>query len=159
MLAMKLTLHIPEKVQALMERDKLLAEPVTRALKAGGLIVERRAKEKAAVDTGRLRASIASEMSSATSVSIGSVTKYAPYVEFGTRPHFPPLAALQPWARRHGFPAGRPGAYLVARAIAARGTRPQPFLVPALKESAGEIDRDLRQAADEIERRWEQSRG
>ena len=37
---------------------------------------------------------------------IGSNLEYAPHVEFGTRPHFPPLAAIQAWVHSKGL-AGR----------------------------------------------------
>lgn len=46
--------------------------------------------------------------------------KYATYVEHGTRPHFPPIAALQGWADRHGIPV-----WAVARKIAREGTEPR----------------------------------
>lgn len=50
-----------------------------------------------------------------------------------TRPHFPPIAAVQPWAMFRGFPA-RGGGFLVARAIAKKGTPIIPFLVIAAKK-------------------------
>jgi len=61
---------------------------------------------------------------------IKAESEYASYVEMGTRPHWPPVDALRPWA---GKVLGDENlAFLVARAISKRGTKPQPFLGPAL---------------------------
>ena len=127
--------------------------PAKEFLEKASALVERSAKEKVPVDTGRLRQSIASEIQT-TKARIGSNLTYAPFVEFGTRPHFPPLAAMQPWAVRHGFPTGRQGAFLVARAISIHGTKPRPYLFPALEENKSEIEGLLKELAAEVERRW-----
>jgi phage gpG-like protein len=55
---------------------------------------------------------------------------YASFVEFGTRPHFPPVDALKDWAAK--FLGDERLAFLVARAISRRGTLAKPFLGPAL---------------------------
>lgn len=48
--------------------------------------VNRKAKQKAPVDTGRLRSSIQMEaFKGGLAVEVGTNVKYAPYVEFGTR--------------------------------------------------------------------------
>lgn len=63
----------------------------------------------------------------------GNQVNYAPYVEFGRGPgKAPPVGPLKDWVRRvttkpEGF------AYYVQDKIAAEGTEPQPFLVPAFK--------------------------
>lgn len=94
-----------------------------------GLIIESKAKDKAPVDTGLLRAEVETRISDGGfTYEVFPTSKYAAFVEFGTKPHFPPPQALAGWARRHGL-SGRE--YLIARAIARRGTRPQPFLFPA----------------------------
>ena len=66
--------------------------------------------------------------------------RYSAAVEFGTRPHWPPRGALQPWARRHGFPSGAVGDFLVRRKIAREGTDPQPFMEPAVQDSRRDIE-------------------
>jgi len=138
-------------------RGKLAPEKVLGAIRAflrrSAFHVEAEAKKRAPVDTGRLRGSIGSEFAPLWAV-VGSKLAYAPHVEFGTRPHFPPPRALQPWAKRHGFPAGNAGAFLVARAIAWRGTKPQPYLLPAFNASMAAIQRYLDIATKAIERRW-----
>ena len=132
---------------------QLIAGPVKDFLAKSALTVESGAKLVAPVDTGRLRASITSDLKP-TRALVKAAVFYAAHVEFGTRPHWPPIAALQPWARRHGFPAGRLGAFLVARAIAKRGTRAQPFMRPALERALTPIRGFLRELAADIERRW-----
>ena len=148
------------KVSARMEGLKkalsdpaLIGQPMNRFLFRSGLAVERRAKIKAAVDTGRMRNAIRTVVEGFRAI-VGVFVHYAPHVEFGTRPHWPPIQAVERWARRHGFPA-RGGAFMVARAIARRGTRAQPFMRPAIRESQGDIYRFLRDAARDIERRWQ----
>ena len=132
-----------------------MAGPVKDFLAKSAFSIEARAKEKAPVDTGRLRSSIHTRLAPLRAV-ISANAHYAPYVEFGTRPHWPPLSAMQPWARRHGFPGGQRGAFLVARAIARHGTRPQPFMAPALHQSIPDIERFLEELAQDIEKRFEQ---
>ncbi len=65
-------------------------------------------------------------------VEIGPTAPHGPYVEFGTKPHFPPwkgpdAKGLEGWARRHGFDSAFP----VALAISKKGTPAKPFLLPA----------------------------
>lgn len=62
--------------------------------------------------------------------AVGSEAEYAPYVEFGTRPHFPPLDAIREWCVVRGIPVS--AAYPIARAIARRGLPERPFLYPAM---------------------------
>ena len=142
-----------EKLAKALSDPDIVAGPVKDFLHKSALTVERRAKEKAPVDTGRLRASITSEYQR-LSTTIGPSVTYGAFVEYGTRPHWPPLAALQPWARRHGFPSGARGAFLVALAISRRGTRAQPYMGPALEESKGDIDALLTEMKTGIETRW-----
>ncbi len=55
---------------------------------------------------------------------------YASYVEFPTKPHFPPIDALRDWAQK--FLGDAKLAFVVARAISRRGTYAHPFMGPAL---------------------------
>jgi hypothetical protein len=92
--------------------------------------------------------------------------KYAPAVEFGTKPHFPPPKALEGWVRRKGISAriarhthgGQTGkkkkvgttssedtraAFIIARAISKKGTQAHPFLQPAKEDLEKDMDRRL----------------
>jgi HK97 gp10 family phage protein len=132
-----------KKTQKRMEetaRD-LTGKPMMNAMRQATLIVQRDAKKFAPVDTGRLRASITPDvrvMTNTVEGVVGSNVKYAPYMELGTRPHWPPISALEVWARRHGIEA-----FLVARAIAQRGTRPRRFLQKAFEKNVNRIERLL----------------
>ena len=101
------------------------ADPVEHFTQYIGTRVATEAKKKAPRDTGRLARSIAFQFSGGA----GEVSVEAPYgmwVHEGTRPHWPPPSATRGWARRHGIPN-----FLVGRAIAEHGTRPQRFLAGA----------------------------
>jgi hypothetical protein len=117
-------------------------DPMVKATRESALMVTRNAKSNlvgyqdsyvGGVDTGRLRASITPEVRIAGNTIYGVVGTnvfYGPFVEYDTRPHWPPLKALEVWARRHGTTA-----YLVARAISIRGTRGKHYLEKGLDEA------------------------
>mgnify|MGYP001954082947 CR=1 FL=1 len=96
------------------------------------LNIQKEARRRAPVDTGRLRSAIVPSFGNGGLLAIiAARTNYAAFVEFGTSPHFPPPVALTGWARRHGM-AGME--FPIARAIARRGTPAQPFLFPAFEQ-------------------------
>lgn len=133
--------------------------PMLNAMRDAALMVERDAKNNlvgyespsvGGVDTGRLRASITPEVTThgdTVQGVVGSNVKYAPYVEFDTRPHWPPLAALEVWARRHHTTA-----YLVARAISIRGTIGKHYLQRAFDANKDKIEARLGKAVEGIVR-------
>lgn len=95
--------------------------------------IEVRAKQGCPVDEGELRASSRLRIEPGPRGPVGTLTfdaEHAVFVHEGTRPHWPPLRALERWASRHGFP----GPFLVAKAIALNGTKSVPFLWNALNE-------------------------
>ncbi len=89
---------------------------------AGG--IKQRITDAPRVDLGNLERGIhqttkRTATGAKTVVKPSSVAdKYAIFVEENTRPHWPPIAAITPWARRHGIEP-----FLVARAISIRGTK------------------------------------
>ena len=64
----------------------------------------------------------------------GAAQSYAAAVHEGTRPHFPPVDALKPWARK--FLGDEDLAFVVARKISRVGTKPTKFLERPLREAA-----------------------
>lgn len=107
--------------------------PVLNAFREATLILQRDAKINSPVDTGRLRASITPEVQSLGEDILGIVGSnvvYAPFMELGTRPHWPPLSALEVWARRHGTTA-----YIVCRAISKRGNLARHYLQNAFEKN------------------------
>ena len=101
------------------------------------LLVQRDAKRFSPVDTGRLRASITPEIRQrGTTIQgvVGSNVIYAAAAELGSRPHYPPISALQTWARRHGM-----NAYVLQRAIGRRGTKAHRFFQQAFEQNRDRI--------------------
>lgn len=91
------------------------------------------ARKNTPEDTGATKASITASIKNTNNGIegvIGSNKKSALWAEKGTRPHFPPIHAIEPWARRHGLVA-----YLVARAISRRGTKAHHMLENALEDN------------------------
>jgi len=122
---------------ALQNFPKTVAPYLRRASQTAAFEIERESKIKAPVDTGRLRASIATSLGVAN-MGITSIVQtnvnYAAAVHEGTKPHWPPIAQLEGWSKRHGIPA-----FLVARAISRRGTKAQPFMKEAVDKNIGRI--------------------
>jgi phage protein, HK97 gp10 family len=117
--------------------DRILSkrERIKREVLMTALDIQRKAKKNLrsakAIDEGNLRNSIiVDSVQGGMAAEIGSIAPYAPYVEFGTRPHFPPPDALEDWARHHGFKSAWP----ICRAIAKRGLKERPYLKPAYEE-------------------------
>lgn len=93
---------------------------------------QRNLKQLDAFDTGDLYGSIEVSISKrGLAIAVGSKAAYAPYVEFGTSPHFPPLEPIRAWCRSRGIP--EEAAFPIARAISERGTPERPFLYPAFR--------------------------
>ena len=149
---------IDVEVQGLMETQRrmertveaLHGPPMLEAFRDGTMVVQRDAKINAPVDTGRLRASITPEVRTSKTAReimgvVGSNVEYAAYMELGTKPHWPPIAALETWARRHGIPA-----FLVARSIATSGTKARKFLQNAFKKNRKWIIARIERAVQEI---------
>lgn len=100
------------------------------------------------VDTGRLRASISSEVRvTGTHLvgAIGSAVEYAAAVEVDTPPHFPPVEALEGWAERHGT-----SAWAVALKIAQVGTQGKYYLARALESMRDRCIEILKKGVEEI---------
>jgi hypothetical protein len=153
------------RVEPLMRRE--LRASMNRSV----LAVERTAKQLVPVDTGNLRRTITHEVTVRGTDVVGKVGTNAPYakpVEYGTGllseapdggggRHFPPPAALDAWAIRHGFHTGSrasasldaeasPGTYgfIVAQIIWRRGgIRPKPYLRPAQKDNLAGINKEF----------------
>lgn len=141
-----------EEAQAKAEQVALdlRGPPFVQAMRDATLIVSATAKRTgyAPVDTGRLRASITPEVRQhgpTVQGVVGSNVVYAPYMELGTRPHFPPLQALEPWARRHGMKA-----WHVALSIARKGTKARRYLRRALEDNAAKIFNKIGRAVNKI---------
>jgi len=77
---------------------------------------------------------------------------YMPFVERGTRPHWPPLDPLALWAaRKFGYAVGSPQArragYLIARKISRVGTKGQHVVRDTANANRSQAQRLMRGAA------------
>lgn len=117
-------------------------EMVRRAQRAGVAAalpyVHRRLSLVTPSNIGLARSSVTMETSFASPARgfvgySGMASTYIGFVNDGTRPHWPPIAAITLWAtRKFGLAAGSPEAlragYLVARSISRKGTKAQRFV-------------------------------
>lgn len=135
---MKVTVDLKGDKEVIRALKKLSAEKkrkVKGEVFASGHDVRNEAMERLrgkeglrAWDLGNLANSILVEPVEGGMVSeVGPTAPYGPHVEFGTKPHFPPPDALEGWAKRHGFDSAWP----ICKAIAKRGLKAKPFLMPA----------------------------
>jgi hypothetical protein len=116
------------------------------------------ARQRTPVNTGVLRASIATDVTTGTSLSAairgtvftGAQAPYAPYVEEGTPPHWAPIGPLLLWARR--VLGNERAAYAVQRAIARRGTRGRHMMRDALAAVAPRAQGIFQQAMERAAR-------
>lgn len=111
-----------------------------------GKEIQKAARKLAPFDTNAMRLSIESSISKeigGIAVEVGPTQPYGKYVEYGTRPHPVPVAAIAGWAKRKGL-----NPYAVAKSIAKKGTKAHPFMAPALQESDPLITRITEEALE-----------
>jgi hypothetical protein len=136
------TLHLEgaDRLEAALRRSpQVVATEQVRAMTRSLLLVEGDARRNVRQDTRQLMNSITHRQRMAGETLVGEVgpsVRYGAYVERGSRPHWPPRAPLEGWARRHGV-----SVFVVQRAIARRGTRARPFLGPAFEKNKDTIVR------------------
>ena len=108
--------------------------------------IEKYAKHKCPVDTGKLRASITSEVTGFKEGAVGTNTEYAMPVEYGSRPHDirprekKALAFKQGGSKgryvtsasgKRSYRKGKSGEPVVVKRVKHPGNKAQPFLEPA----------------------------
>ncbi len=136
---------------------ELLGEPLRNFLNFSLAETAREVAIRTKRDTSRLAASINNPLESVTidasPIPLWGMLKppeeYAKYVEWDTRPHFPPIKAIAEWAHRHNMVP-----FLVARAIARHGTKGAHMFRDGLTAALPTMQRFLSNCAREIETRW-----
>lgn len=123
------------KVQGL---DKLLKklnqlggsipQSTQKALLKGGAVFEAGAKAHCPVDTGNLRNSIHTEAKDTATVSVGTNTDYAAYVEYGTGPKGDP--SVPHTTKKYWRYKDKDGNW-----VTSHGQPPQPFMRTAFSEN------------------------
>jgi hypothetical protein len=133
-----------ELEKAFRQSPKIVRDAIDPAIRKAILAIQARAITKIPVDRGELRNANVPVFSTLKGV-LENRAPYAIFVHEGTRPHFPPLHAIERWANRHGI-----NPYLVARAISKKGTKGIPFYDDAVKDSNPLIDSIFGQALTNI---------
>lgn len=153
---------------------KAVVDAAAKGAFRGGLMIEGRAKEIVREErfaTGRLMQSISTKMlppdEGRIVVVVGSHEPYAPFVEYDTRPHTPPIEPLLRWATtkgyrttgrsyRSGSEAQKRLAWIAWAAIRRRGTKGIHFLARAAQEKKQEViehvNRSVREAVSRFAR-------
>lgn len=85
------------------------------------------------------------EVSSPFEGRLVSTTPYASDVELGTLPHYVSAQALMPWAAKKGL-----NPYAVAKSIAKKGTKANPFLDRAVASQEGGINEEFEAALEKV---------
>jgi len=138
--------------------ETLMDKAIERGLTKLGIVIKGDAVTGCPVNYGELKGSItyATNKSGSTPktagagiskpiskwrLHVGSGLEYAEYVEYGTRPHFPPLSAIADWAKAKRIPDD--AVFPIARSISKKGTKAQPYLRPALDANRSRAPRIL----------------
>ena len=80
---------------------------------------------------------------------VGAGANHAKYLHFGTRPHWPPPEPIREWVRKKLAVDPlevKSVAFLIARKISIKGTKPFPFLDNALKKHQSNFARRVESA-------------
>ncbi|WHH59165.1 HK97-gp10 family putative phage morphogenesis protein [Petroclostridium sp. X23] len=162
------------------ETSKKVKTEMDRAIVKCAQKVERDAKKKCTVDTGRLRSSITHRLKHEDATKpvgeVGTNVEYAPHVEFGTSPHEirPVNAKALAWTakgqvgqfNKNGGGGTTHRRYYVksdgtatfnkedtrqfAQVVHHPGTKPKPYLYPALNENKEYIRKTIADAIKKV---------
>lgn len=130
------------------------------ALRFEGIVADTIERE-GVVNTGELKRSLeTTRMNNGAIVSVDA--PHAPFMEFGTRPHFPPIAPLTDWVLQKGMAddeeEAKGIAYRIAQSIAKNGIKPRFYMADSIKKMRGrrimrqELDRELNRVASRRQR-------
>lgn len=156
-----------EAIEKKLRVETLLHPPIRATLDAMGEKITYDAEGKApAWDRFRIAASSFRRISKSGDtyeLEFGFANEIAVYLEYGTgtlaegpgpkkgRRHYPPPAALDPWAKAHGWPNG----WVLSRHIGDRGgLEPRYFLRDATEAEMARSDSHLDDLYQAIERIW-----
>ena len=137
--------NVEIKVSGLKELEKKLdglqgeqlISQMKRTMYVATTTLKTKARELVPVFRGALKRSIREDVEYSNKTVEGIVQATEPYakgVEFGTKPHAVSAVALSRWAKSKGI-----NPYALAKSIARKGTRAQPFMVPAFEQSKKKI--------------------
>jgi len=123
-----------------------ITSEIDKIVMRAGLIIQNAAQKKTPVNTGLLRSSITTRLDKTekkVSAEIGTNVDYAPFIEFGSSPHQSPdgsqefVESMLRWGHLHGMDDSQ--SWAVIQHIRKNGTKPKPFLTPALDENRATV--------------------
>lgn len=126
---------------------QVMADPVDQFLYNFGHSVLDHADRRAPTDTGKMKRSLRFNWLP-WAATVRARTPGG-WVDQGTKPHWPPVAALKGWAKRHGM-----NPYAVAAGIAKHGTKKTEWFTAAVEDAKRELPRRLRKCVAGIETEW-----
>lgn len=153
MTTIRITSNLPEVRAAFKRAPALVLRELDRQLARGAKEIARDARAEAPKATSELTNSIRAVRAGLGDHLVIAASGHAGPVEAGRRPGpMPPLQSIIDWmkVRRIGPSdpdARRRAAFPIARAIGRRGTRPQPFMRPALEKNRSRLDELMREGA------------
>lgn len=136
------------KLHKKMKSDYLIDVPADEFYDAIAIKIGKRAQALTPVDRGDVKKGI-KVLKDSGGVAVAATARHSIYAHEPTRPHWPPVAALQGWAKRHGIDA-----FLVAKAISEKGTEGVPFLKDAAEEVFDSLQPGLRAFSRSVEQRF-----
>lgn len=147
------------KVRKFSQANALFQTELNQLLRRIGKILVPAVKRETPIGaTGRLRKStvfqiVGGPKNQVLELRQSARSKNFPYhlaVRKGTKPHFPPPEALIPWVKKKwGIPntpayLARGAAFVLARSIAKKGTKANPYDDRAIKKTASIIRQEVR---------------
>lgn len=132
---MKMGISVDAKAlqQAIRKSPEGIVEATHQALLRSAIYAQKcfRRNLNANTDTGSLKRSVRYHFTSKVAVEIAPEAEHAPFLEYGTHPHYPPIEGIRRWAKKKGI-----NPYALQRSIGKRGTRAHPYLDKTFREVA-----------------------
>ena len=128
-------------------------ERIHRGLVSGVLAGQKVVVEASPVDTGLYQASWDTRIKSPGNVQLGNSAPHAPVIEYGARPHRPPIGPLLAWAKRVLKDPSHPPNYSpevwrlavgTQKKIEQYGQAPRHVLTKAIAEIVKLIQREIK---------------
>lgn len=146
--------------RGLLEAPEYARQVLEAATTEATLLLQREWQDRVPRASGLTAQSITSDVASTPAGVLGIVGSSQPsalFVELGTKPHMPPVAAMVPWVKAVlGITEPKEVqrvAYLVARKIARHGTPAQRPMGKAVEATAGQVVAIFERAAGLIAER------
>lgn len=147
----------PEDLERLRKKfdSKEFKEKVDEALQAASAELEadvvKNINERKITNTGRLAQSIYSRKIDELTYEVATDVYYAPFVEYGTRPHYPNYQSIYVWVgQKLGIRGKKQSdvAWAVVNKIAKKGTEAREYFTDAYKNF------NFKKILDRLERSW-----